>query len=204
MASDTKNQGLGVTRWAGLWGWEVKSQLDRQMEESGQHLKDEKGMKDGPGWVLWQSGIWMTLHTNVTTKWSNTLTRDTLLFPNSVLFYRAVWHRFQQCKNRNWRKTEYIDGVKLQHQIMPSSKGQNIDCGYIIYSCLLLNVLYFNKKEDRHQKDLHLSSVANLAIKMHYCNKYCSSWRQKIGRKSQNITYLVWGNWASKAWRAWR
>lgn len=36
-------EGLGVTRWAGLQRWEVKSRSDRQMEESGQDLKDEEG-----------------------------------------------------------------------------------------------------------------------------------------------------------------
>lgn len=41
------------------------------MEESGQDLKDENRMKDGPVWVLWQSGISMTLHTNVTEKGSH-------------------------------------------------------------------------------------------------------------------------------------
>lgn len=36
------------------------------MEESGQHLKDETGVKDGPGLALWQSGIWMRPNTGVT------------------------------------------------------------------------------------------------------------------------------------------
>lgn len=30
----------------------MSSQPDRQMEESGQHLKDETGVKDGPALVL--------------------------------------------------------------------------------------------------------------------------------------------------------
>lgn len=45
-------KGLGVTRWAGPQRSEVNSQPDRQMEESGQHLKDETGVKDGPALVL--------------------------------------------------------------------------------------------------------------------------------------------------------
>lgn len=59
-------KGSGVTRWASSQRSEVNSQSDRRMEESGQHLKDETGVKDGPGLVLWQSGIWMRPNTSVT------------------------------------------------------------------------------------------------------------------------------------------
>lgn len=43
-------EGLGVTRWAGLQRWEVESRPDRQMEESGQDLKDEEG-DEGWSWL---------------------------------------------------------------------------------------------------------------------------------------------------------
>lgn len=85
------SKGLGVTRWAGPLRSEVSSQPDRQMEESGQHLKDETGVKDGPALVLWQSGIWMRPNTGVTK--GATITME---FFNCFFFFCA-------CCFRGWR-----------------------------------------------------------------------------------------------------
>lgn len=50
LVSDTINTRLGVTRWAGLQRWEVKSWPDRRVGESGQGLKDERG-NEGWSWL---------------------------------------------------------------------------------------------------------------------------------------------------------
>lgn len=82
-------KGLGVTRWAGPQRSEVNSQPDRRMEESGQHLKDETGVKDGPGLALWQSGIWMRPNTGVTKG-------PTITMEYFNCFFLCVWVLFSE------------------------------------------------------------------------------------------------------------
>lgn len=110
LVSDTINPGLGVTRWAGFQRWKVNSQADRQMEESDQHLKDEKGMKDGPSLVLWQSGIWMRLHTNVTEIGVLQLQTISFICCLSEHYFSPLWKKWHT------DRTNPIHYIRIKHK----------------------------------------------------------------------------------------